>query len=233
MAIYTLPAMTNRIAGSRGGSTFQKAGTNYTIRKHNSPVQKRTARQSTSKCRLGSTAQRWRQLSSGNKSTWTTEAANYPRNDSLGNPYNFTGQNMQVGSNANLLNSAASPITTPASGSTPALPNVNTALVIVSSTFAKFPFNPVTIPAGFAYKLFIWKASSIASPLQSLEDYKLAYIYQPAEDSNTTNQYTLLLSMLPNLTDFIGGWVYYAWQAIELATGQQSNSGFGFAVIQA
>lgn len=232
MAIYSLPGSANRIAGSRRGATFQKAGTNFIIRKRAVPVQKRTSTQSRSKSLLGSTSQRWRTLSSGDQSTWKTEAPNYPRTDSLGNMYTFNGSNMQVGSNMNLELTGNSPIASPPAGGVGPAPTAESPLILLGANFANFPFTPHVTPAGTAIRLYIYKAAATEQAQGNPNLYRLVHTYQPGEDSFGNNIITVLRSAVLDLDDFVNGWVLYAFASVDLSTGQLSLIGYGTGLIQ-
>lgn len=112
MARYTLPSGDPQFFGSRGGSTFQRCGRVFSIRKRSAPVNKKSPGQTLSRNRFGAFASRWQQINVTQKATWTTNSPDYPRTDSLGNSYNVQGQALRVGANIAQFPAGASIINT-------------------------------------------------------------------------------------------------------------------------
>lgn len=102
MGKYILAVDVDRFHGSRGGSTFQKCGQVFSIRKRNTPVQKRSASQSRVKSTFNVVRKNYKTLSAPDKATFESEASNYPRTDSLGNVYFLHGNILHASSNLNL-----------------------------------------------------------------------------------------------------------------------------------
>lgn len=126
MAIYLLQMSVPQPIGSVGGLTFQRCGRNLAIRKRNTPVQKRSAKQSVSKNRFEHVQTSYRFISGPGKTSFNSEAPNYPRNNSFGVPYNISGLNLFTSSNINLGNAGTAEITTmPAVVSPPSFTVVN------------------------------------------------------------------------------------------------------------
>jgi len=99
MARYLLQSGVDQPRGSMGGSTFQRCGRVFAIRKRNVPVQKKTAKQTTSNNRFESFASRWKLLNNTQKNTWSTFGPQYQRTDSLGNLYTVQRQALRIGAN--------------------------------------------------------------------------------------------------------------------------------------
>jgi hypothetical protein len=103
MAIYTLQTAIDQPIGSTGGITFQKSGTSFAIRNRAKPVLKRTPAQTVVRNKFESVSQHWRTLNGTQQGTFTTEAPNYPRTNSLGDPYTLSANNLQNSSNQMLV----------------------------------------------------------------------------------------------------------------------------------
>lgn len=223
MARYLLTFGTDRFAGSRGGSTFQKSGTTYVIRKRNVPVQKKSESQTQKQNQFSSVQQNWRSLDPLDKDTFQNESINYPRTDSLGNTYYITGQNLQASSNINLVQSDQPQITEmPAAVVFPPFAIFESGLYITAQLFeCAIDINP--IPAGFALQIFASRYLTSDSPSQPIQ-FKLITSLSPGTDqtgNNYFNQYVEVFGLSPSM-----GFQYLATMCtlVSIATGQKTNS---------
>lgn len=222
MAIYTLGSGASRIAGSRSGATFQKAGVNFTIRKRAVPKQKRTARQSTLKNALASNSQRWRTLNGTEQGEWDAERFNYQRFDSLGNAYFMQPNQMQVGSNQNLVLAGITPINQPASSGAPAAPVINAIQINIGISEAVFDLDVAIVPANRSLKVFATAPRSEGQEYPEVKDFKLVKVWQTTEDTtgNIWNEYTSIFQLG---SQHIGQRVFGLFYYIQNDTGQQSD----------
>lgn len=218
MAIYSLPMAVSRIAGSRGGSTFQKAGTNFIIRKRSVIVQKRSSKQSIVKSLLASRAQFFRTLSAADQLTWSTNAPLFPRTDSLGNIYIMPGIALQILTNINaaLLNDAPVSIAS--------LPVVYPSRILDDVGFADVisfleaiitdVSNPSdhTVPVGFSLKMFFTRPLSPGIISVPDFEYKLVQILSEGVDTFNLNFYPAYLLTLPPLEENTGNILYAAFK---------------------
>lgn len=222
MAIYSLGTGASRIAGSRRGSTFQRTANGFVIRKRAVPVQKRTARQSTLKNALDANAKRWKSLTPTNQSEWDAERFNYQRLDSLGNAYFMRANQMQIGSNQNLILAGLSPIPQPASSSAPAAPVINAIQINVGISEVVMDLDVAIVPANRSLKVFATAPRSKGQDYPEVKDFKLVKVWQTTEDTtgNIWNEYTSIFQLgSQNIGQRVFGLFYY----IQNDTGQQSD----------
>jgi len=203
MAIYSLPPLTSRIAGSRKGITLQKAGTNFIIRKRAAIVQKRSGLQSRAKSLLASRSQVWRTLSPAQQATWIAQIGNYTRIDSLGNPYDILANPLQIGTNVNAeLNNSPPEL----SGSNPVVYPVRSFQLIdfnslgsfcrAQMTELVFPFSTL-VPAGFSAKLFMSSPGHAVGQQVNILDMKLIRVYSENEDTELSNVWFAYAQQFP------------------------------------
>ena len=151
MGKYILATGVDRFFGSRGGATFQRTGTVFSIRKRAVPVQKRTPKQSVSKNRFQSVQQIYRQLSPTEKATFNSETSNYPRENSLEETYFLSGQQLMSSSNNNLEAAEQTPITSmPSPVIFPGITFLD-AQIVISLALATSVTSPAVIPVGFTF----------------------------------------------------------------------------------
>lgn len=225
MARYTLPIDVDRSKGSIGGSCFQRNATQFTIRHRSVPTKKNTIRRRKASNLFGSLSSQFKSLTSGNRTQWNSESPNYPRVDSLGNPYEFNGLNMQVGSNANLRNAIHPQIAEPANGSTPAtitvfntIPDFGSSLLIVVASIQ-------VVPPGEVYILY-GSAPVTQMPLNpSLNDMRLVTFFN-AGDNTFANIFTEYDTAFPNIPWQVGQRLFFAFRRLDLTIGQWSEPVF-------
>lgn len=223
MAIYTLGAGASRIAGSRSGATFQKGGVNFTIRKRAVPKQKRTARQSTLKNALASNSQRWRTLNGTEQGEWDAERFNYQRFDSLGNAYFMQPNQMQVGSNQNLVLAGITPINQPASSGAPAAPIIDTVDIDFSLSAADFVLDGDTVPANRTLKRFVTGPRSVGQGAPELADFKLMDIITTG-NATSGNAWTQYNTLFPLSASDVGQFIWLRLVFTQNDTGQDSDA---------
>lgn len=228
MAIYTLAPMEDRPLGSLEGATFQKCGVQFGIRKRNVPVQKRSARQSAVKNKFDHVQKNWKNLTSGNQTQWQDEAPNYTRTNSLGNPYNISGSNLQASSNINLLNAAESELAEPANASAIGTPTFGSYATNATLTIFRIFFDTQIVPAGYAYKIYMSTPQRIEGAQQLRAQQKLIQVFNPGANSHA-NFATAVRDNFPNAIDT--SFSHYFWlsaELVQLATGQQGTPATSF-----
>lgn len=221
MAIYILPIASPRITGSRRGSTFQRTANGFVIRKRSVIVQKRTAKQSVAKNRMDSIQKRWKSLTLAQKNVWIAEALDYPRQDSLGNIFNFSGANMQMGSNVNRAIAQTTPLNQPANGNTDAAPVLLPITVQINPPLVLIPKQPNQVNNQFALKVYATGAMSPGTFTPSLAQMKLVKVWLPGTNSlgDISAEY---FAIYPLTSIHVGQLVFGAISQIRLATGQES-----------
>lgn len=219
MAKYLLTFGTDRFAGSRGGSTFQKSGSTFVIRKRNVPVQKKTPEQTARQNTFASIAQNWRTLSQLDKDTFINEAVNYPRTDSLGNTYYLNGQELQHSSNIALSNNDLPQVTTlPPSSALPVITG-NAAGIVISAQIAAFAFTPDPVPVGALLQIFVSRPVSQGTSINSVNDLKLINSV-PEGVSPGANSWSQYIALFGDITNTAGMIVFYFGRYIQPSTGQ-------------
>jgi hypothetical protein len=223
MARYLLTFGTDRIAGSRGGSTFQKSGTTYVIRKRNVPVQKKSVSQTQKQNQFSSVQQNWRELDPLDKDTFTNEAVNYPRTNSLGNTYYLSGSNLQASSNLNLVQTDQEQITEMPSPTIFPPFSISAIGIDFADQSLVFQININPIPAGFALKLFA------SPPLQvpqgnSNTPLKLIASLDPLTDQTGGNFWQQYISVYGLSPANVNTWLAGQAVLISLSTGAESRS---------
>lgn len=221
MAIYSLPPLVDRIAGSRKGVTFQKAGTNFVLRKRAVIVQKRTVLQSQSKSLLATRSQVWRSLSPAQQLTWTNQVGNYTRVDSLGNVYSILANPLQIWTNVNAELNNDSPLLT---GSPPVVYPVHiygqlgfsdVFHLLEAQIRDSLNLSDYTIPVGFNAKVYFTAGLSVGQNQPPDFNYKLVSILDEGFDTENHNYYSDYLLSFPPL---VGGSGLQIWSAFKLVS---------------
>jgi hypothetical protein len=219
MGKYILVFGTDRPLGSLGGATFQRSGQVFAIRKRNVPVQKRSPRQSAVKNKFDHVQKNWKNLTSGNQTQWEDEAPNYTRTNSLGDPYDISGSNLQASSNINLLNSVEPELAEPANYSGIGAPAYGADATAFNSQIISISTFPQIVPAGSSMQMWMSKPN-IGNPGQiPTSQMKLIKTWQPGDDS-ADNIYTEYVAAWSNVLPPVQSLWIVAWRYIQLDTGQ-------------
>ena len=119
---YTSPILSQARA-SLGGATFSaNRGGNY-IRARIAPVQPRSTAQQQARAQFSTVSGNWKTLTAAQRAGWAAAAAGVTLQDSLGNSYIPTGNQLYVGLNRNLLVNGE-PVVSASPGTKPDFPNL-------------------------------------------------------------------------------------------------------------
>ncbi len=195
MAKYTLPEDVSRMKGSRGGSTFQKSGQVFSIRKRNVPVQKRSIKQSQSKNTFEHVQSNFRTLTPSEQSNIGGQAGDYERTDSLGNVYAMTAGQMFASSNINLVNSGLPIVKVIPDPVVYPVFDFNSIALIASEERVEFELEISIVPDGFTMFAFTSAILSNGTSDIASQELKLIHVYAEGDDTGL-NVYT----------DFIKAW---------------------------
>jgi len=219
MAKYILAMSSDRPSGSKGGATFQRAGSTFVIRKRNVPVQKKSPEQSASQNTFSSVQQNWRELSPEQKDTFESQAINYPRTNSLGDEYILSGQQLQASSNITLQNNDENQIE-----SIPAfqpLPQITDAAIItvVPLSLLSIQFLPTIVPTGCTLQIFTNAPQSEGKTINSIKDLKL-FLAWPEGFPQGGNLYSIYAARFGDWNNSVGQKITAWGRYINTATGQ-------------
>lgn len=203
MAIYTLQPSIDQPIGSSGGITFQRSGTSFAIRNRAKPVLKRTPAQTVVRNKFESVSQHWRTLNGTQKGTFSTEAPNYPRTNSLGDPYTLSANNLQNSSNQMLVTKGVTRINS--------IPSAQAFTPLVFNQFAVdtgvpeifFNFTPAIVPANESRAVFLSMAFLPGAQTIPNEAYLLIHTFTAGQDSSI-NLYNFWAALFPD-TNFTTG----------------------------
>lgn len=223
MAKYIQPEGENRPAGSLRGSTFQKCGNVFAIRKHNVPTDKKRLKQFTARNLFEHVQGRWRNLNPGQKNSFADETINYLRTNSLGDIYEMLPINLQNGTNTNLINAAESPINTMPNPVVCPVITPNNVLVNYAMSLAEFEMNTAIIPADFALFVFSQIPQPPGIDSMSLEQLRLFKIFSPGEDTSA-NIFTDYIATFGATSYEIGHKIFAIFQYVSLITGQKCEN---------
>lgn len=141
--------------GSQAGNTFQRSGNSFSIRSRKKPRFQRTARTSLSRNAFHYVQSNYRNLSSGDKTSWSNQVANFGRTNSLGIPYDlepiqlFDSQNkVRVDFQLTIEDTAQAPVVFPN-------PSIDSVLLFAATPEAFVNVIPVEVPANFVYNVFL------------------------------------------------------------------------------
>lgn len=184
MAIYKLAEDVDQFAGSIDGATFQKCCMVFALRSRKMPLKKHTAKTTRVRNRFGSFASQWRNRSGSQKTSFNSRTSLYPRENSFGDSYEVTGQNLYVSSNIragyinmgainDLANPLALPISTPGSVS-----------YDISSGVALFTISPVNVPSNHNLLTFVSRPVSPGTVSVPSRNMKLLSNIDPGNSTN-------------------------------------------------
>lgn len=223
MGKYKLAEGVDQFKGSLEGSTFQKCGQVFSIRKHNTPVQKRSVKQSASKNRFEHVQTSYRTLDSLEKATFANQTENFTRINSLGNEYTLlpvqlfsSTNNTIVESGQPLLREMSNPVIYPGiSEDTVAMDNTLSALDIV--------INPNLVPSGFTLR--VESTRPLSNGVLAVEnDFRLLGFIPGGQQSSSMNWYQVYIAIFGTTFGQVGMTIAGRTTLISNDNGQPGQS---------
>lgn len=230
MAKYILAVDVDRFRGSLQGATFQRCGKVFAIRKRAVIVQKNSEKQSKSKNRFGSLASRFKTLTNAEKTSFNSSAAVFTRVNSLDENYNFSGQNMQIGTNAVRVITNQNIINTASSQTSFTTISEDTFSVDLSDVAFDIVPDPFVVNSDFSILVFASRtqASGIASTSSS---FKLIGTFSSGEDTRLRNFFDQYVAVWGSLENTANLFISLRLDLIRNSNGQIRQSLYGIADI--
>lgn len=180
MARVQYGSFVTALAGSVGGSTYQKNASGEIVKNRVSRVSSPTSRQVIPKSQFLEIVDRWNNLTFSQKSGWNTFAAANSYVDYWGRSKTLTGYSWFLSLNSNLLNISLATITTaPASISPVSVPSFS---VTANSTSLQAVFSPSYTHTGATLLLFASPPLTGAS-LQQRKSLRLVKVISSSPSS--------------------------------------------------
>ena len=230
MAIYKLQPSTPQPIGSLGGATFQRLGNSFAIRMHNKPVDKQRNGQKNLRQMFAANSSKWRDLNPTQQDSFIDEAPNYPKENSLGDPYDISGFNLMQSSNQILVSNNQNEIS-----SIPSAPSYPSGAILTMnfeylSQVLSIAALVTTIPANFIWQLWGSKPSPIIA-LNPNADFTHIHTYTPGQEPGTINIFAAFQNQYGLSSNYINKYFHVRVRMISLATGQHDNFAFGTVLV--
>jgi hypothetical protein len=228
----TFQDLVPRILGSRGGATFQRLGSTFAIRYRRVPIHHRSLEQTAARNRFESIQSRWRTLSGPDKGTWIMQAPNFPRTNSLGQPYEISGINLQQSSNSflhyagrPLLDEAQPPVAVPSF-------TIDNFVLVESIPALQLSIDPDEVPIGFTMMVYMTRYTS-PGQLTPGQPFRFMGALSPGATPSLVNWIDPFVDFAGSPADKIGQQIFATVHFLSDVTGQPgvSVSGSGLVVI--
>lgn len=231
MARYTKPAAAPREIGSIGGVTFQRAGSQFILRIRNAPVDKRSISQLNQRQRFAALSSQWRDRSNPEKNSFQAEVTNYPREDSLGNPYFQPANALFLGSNLNMTTTEVAAVTTMPAPAAPFVPQMDSGVIEVGVITFEFVLTVVTVPANTIVQCAYSQFEQALTTDDDRKTYKPLYVFAALQNT-ATNLYSFFSAAVGNPSRFIGRYLTVRYTAISELTGQILGVAYRTDIVQ-
>lgn len=169
MALYSLKPSAQRIAGSRGGSTFTKTPAGYIIRRRFKPKTIVNEKTTAVRARFLTAVGVFRTLRPVFKMQWVAEAPNFVRQNSLGESYALTPIQLATSQNVIELQAGQGEMV---------LPGLKTDVIPPVTAGSGWSLSPPSLVLGIANSLYTAQSELIVS-LTPSGDYPILPSYTP------------------------------------------------------
>ncbi len=207
--------------GSIGGSTFQVASRNFSIRHHNVPTIKRSIAKQTGLQNFKDNIARYQATSSGERASWESQKVFYPRFRSNGTIRIPNRYNLFISSNQNLSYSLGDNIAAIGSFVQSPFGNLLTFEIDYIAETAIPTFDISVVPADFNFQFFSSRPVSASEGSFARAALRLIRLYDELE-SLSQNIFNDYVSVWQQGAKPVGSIVFAAVFPIPLDTGQKS-----------
>jgi len=181
MAIIKFSAIVSDARGKIGGNVFSRNKGGSYIRTYVKPINPSTPKQTQVRVLFQVLVQSWKALTNAQRLAWNSAAPNFPYQDSLGNTKVYSGEQLYIKFNLNLIASgAASQANAPISEivADPGLVGVTT----LTNASIVLDFGGSMVPAGGAFNIYATDnlSAGISAPAKS--KYRLITTVAAAAD---------------------------------------------------
>ena len=220
-----------RVRGSFGGATFQKIGTSFAIRHRAGIVNKRTARQTQSRNRFEFVQGIWRELSPTEKASYVDQAVNYPRTNSIGEVYTFSGINLQNAVNTNAQTQGEPIITTMPAPQPPPAIDLDTPVYHLATEEFFIETNPSVLPGTHSMLIY---ATRPVSPGELTNQSMFIYMIgvPPGQAPNNFNFFTEYVQRFAPNENNVGQLIHVALQFVSNVSFMSGLTIYGQAPIE-
>lgn len=206
--------------GSQGGNTFQRSGKSFSIRSRKKPRFQRTPRTSQSRNNFHHVQSNWRGLSSGDKTSWSDQVANFGRTNSLGIPYElepiqlFESHNkVLVDSQLSIVETAQAPVSFPN-------PNLDSLLFTASPGNATVDTDPLFVPADFRFRYYV--SGLFPEPSVDPNEVDFTFMLDVDEGVNSDiNWFSIWENQFGITAADAGRWLVFRMDILSKLTGQK------------
>lgn len=168
----------SEVRGSVNGNVFARNKNGAYVRNRTTPINPNTAKQSTVRSGFASVAAAWRSATSAQRGGWDTLAASNPYVDSLGQSQYYSGFQLYMKLNQNLLAIGGSII-----NDAPAVPSIPSISLATSFSIETGPVDTITVTPTFSasaadFTLIINGTSAKSAGVNSFKrgDYKFLQV---------------------------------------------------------
>lgn len=214
-------AIRQSFQGSIGGSTFQVASRNFSIRHHNVPTIKRSVAKQTGLQNFKDNISRYQATTPAERASWETQKVLYPRIRSNGTIRIPNRYNLFISSNQNLSYSLGDNIATIGSFVQSPFGNLLTFEIDYNAQTALPIFDISDVPAGFNFQFFSSRPVSASEGSFARAALRLIRLYDELE-SLSQNIFDDYVSVWQQGSKPVGSIVFAAVFPIPLDTGQKS-----------
>lgn len=204
MARIIYSALITEIAGSVGGTTFQRNAYGFTIKNKPNMVKPVTRGQVLRKIAFQSIVQAWRELSQANRDAWILYSSNYPIASRLNPDSNLNGFNYF--SRYHLYKSlTSSDILADPGGAPVSISGISSQLTVTGGTVLNIVLDATPAGGDWGWLLYLTRPQGVGQKF--VQNAPIALFSQDDDfpyNENITGNYNLLLGSIPEVGDYVG-----------------------------
>lgn len=181
MAIVKYSALVSDIRGKQGGNVFSRNRGGGYVRTYVKPTNPSTPQQMFVRSQFQALVQTWKGLTDAVRAAWNAATVNFPYQDSLGNTKYYSGQQLFIKLNLNLLASGTGQNNDAPVAETVAAPGL-TGVTTLTSASIELAFTEATVPAGAKYLILATNGLSAGVSNPPRSKYRQIAVFNAAAD---------------------------------------------------
>jgi len=215
----------SEIRGSIAGSVFGRNANGATIRNRTTPVNARTAAQVAVRNNLAGVAASWRDLTDAERDGWIAAAPSFPYTNRLGQPSQYTGQQLYNTLNMGLVSIGTAVITS--------APTPESTFGVIGTTVMDNSDSEVeaqvSVPPGALWTVQAFSSGPVSPGVMRPNSVTFRLVKSFPGDDLTNNLFTEYTALFGPLVP--GQKAFFKYEAVSQLSGQRIGIGTHSAVV--
>jgi len=220
MATIKYSALVSDVRGLVGGNVFSRNKGGGYVRTFKKPTNPQTPKQETVRQNMTVLSSGWRELDEEVRIGWNAAAADFPRQNKMGEQIYLSGQALYLAFNSTLLNAGLAIVTTPPNPvEIPACPF---SIDAITAAEVSLNFGSLTLTDDFSVIIMATRPVSAGISNQFRSDFKACQVLAGSAATGVVDIFTSYEANVASLTGQVGKKIFIRAMVVVADTGQSN-----------